>query len=380
LNEFVEDERGLVAFQTFSLNSKEESTIYYTEEILAMILKYGRELSEKSAGGATVRDAVITIPSYFTQEQRRMMLDAADLAGLTVISLTHENVAAATMFAVDRLEEEPINVLFYNMGGVDTEVTIARFSAITDSNGKAHESVEILAETYDKTLGGQEFDKVIVDMLAEAFDQMPERAGKPSVRTNDRAMKRLFKESIKVKDILSANKVADVKVPELVDYVTLRTLLQRSDFEERSSHLLARVGKPIQDALALAELSLEDITQVEILGGGLRVPRVHEIIKQEVQQTLNVHLNGDEAMCFGASYIAANSTSSFKVKKVYLTQHPQFDYRVEIRPLDDTDIPEDSEITYNKDFVLVGRGDYLGAKKTIALSYDRDLEVRVFAA
>jgi len=170
LNEFVEDERGLVAFQTFSLNSKEESTIYYTEEILAMILKYGRELSEKSAGGATVRDAVITIPSYFTQEQRRMMLDAAELAGLTVISLTHENVAAATMFAVDRLEEEPINVLFYNMGGVDTEVTIARFSAITDSNGKAHESVEILAETYDKTLGGQEFDKVIVDMLAEAFD------------------------------------------------------------------------------------------------------------------------------------------------------------------------------------------------------------------
>ena len=308
------------------------------------------------------------------------MLDAADLAGLTVISLTHENVAAATMFAVDRLEEEPINVLFYNMGGVDTEVTIARFSAITDSNGKAHESVEILAETYDKTLGGQEFDKVIVDMLAEAFDQMPERAGKPSVRTNDRAMKRLFKESIKVKDILSANKVADVKVPELVDYVTLRTLLQRSDFEERSSHLLARVGKPIQDALAIAELSLEDITQVEILGGGLRVPRVHEIIKQEVQKTLNVHLNGDEAMFFGASYIAANSTSSFKVKKVYLTQHPQFDYRVEIRPLDDTDIPEDSEITYNKDFVLVGRGDYLGAKKTIALSYDRDLEVRVFAA
>ena len=71
---------------------------------------------------------------------------------------------------------------------------------------------------------------------------MPERKGKPNVKTNERAMKRLFKESIKVKDILSANKVADVKVPELVDYVTLRTLIQRNDFEKRSQHILEKVG------------------------------------------------------------------------------------------------------------------------------------------
>jgi len=71
-------------------------------------------------------------------------------------------------------------------------------------------------------------------MLVEAFNAMPERKNKPDVRTNDLAMKRLFKESIKVKDILSANKVADVKVPELLDYVTLRTVLQRSDFDVRS--------------------------------------------------------------------------------------------------------------------------------------------------
>jgi len=74
-------------------------------------------------------------------------------------------------------------------------------------------------------------------MLVDAFNAMTERKNKPDVRTNDRAMKRLFKESIKVKDILSANKVADVKVPELLDYVTLRTVLQRSDFDVRSQHL-----------------------------------------------------------------------------------------------------------------------------------------------
>jgi len=90
-------------------------------------------------------------------------------------------------------------------------------------------------------LGGDEFDKVIVDMMVDAFDSLPERKGKATVRSNDRAMKRLFKESVKVKDILSANKVADVKVPELLDYITLRTVLDRTDFEHNSKHLLDRI-------------------------------------------------------------------------------------------------------------------------------------------
>jgi molecular chaperone DnaK (HSP70) len=82
-----------------------------------------------------------------------------------------------------------------------------------------------LSETWDDHLGGSDFDKVIVDMLVDAFNALPDRKGKADVRTNSRAMKRLFKESVKVKDILSANKVADIKVPELLDYVTLKTVL-----------------------------------------------------------------------------------------------------------------------------------------------------------
>ena len=211
-----------------------------------MILKYGRTLSENMAEGAIIRDATITIPSFFTQEQRLMMLDAAEFAGLHVLQLVHENVAAAVMFGVDRLDlEKPVNILFYNMGGIDTEVTIARFSAVTDEKGKSYEHIEILAESYNQFLGGEDFDQVLVEMLVEAFNAMSERKGKPNVKTNERAMKRLFKESIKVKDILSANKVADVKVPELVDYVTLRTLIQRNDFEKRSQHILDKVGQPI---------------------------------------------------------------------------------------------------------------------------------------
>jgi len=190
-------------------------------------------------------------------------------------------------------------------------------------------------------------------MMVDAFNNMPERKGKASVRTNDRAMKRLFKEAVKVKDILSANKVADVKVPELLDYVTLRTLIERFDFESNSKHLLDRIALPVNEALSKAGLSNDDIEQVEILGGGLRIPRVLELIKAATNKNeLMVHLNGDEAMCFGAAFIAANSSSSFKVRKVYLTQHPQFGYRIEIRPMTEQTQGAESEITYDKNLTL----------------------------
>ena len=218
-------------------------------------------------------------------------------------------------------------------------------------------------------------------MMVDAFNALPDRANKADVRTNERAMKRLQKESVKVKDILSANKVADIKVPELLDYVTLRTLMQRSDFEQRAKHLFDRVEAPVLEALDKAGLRHSDIDQIEILGGGLRVPKVLDLIKQAtLKSEVSVHLNGDEAMCFGAAFIASNSSSSFKVRKVYLTQHPLHDYRIELKPLWDEAIPEDSEISYTKKTTLFKSStDYLGQKKTINVSYDKAMQVDVFA-
>jgi len=204
-----------------------------------MILNYGRDLAVISAGGSRVSDAVITIPSYFTAKDRLLMLDAAELAGIRVIQLVHENVAAAAMLGVDRLDnEKATTIMFYNMGGKDTEVTVARFSAVTDEKGKEFEHVEILGEAWDATLGGQDFDQILINMLVDKFNSLPERQGKPDVRTNTKAYKRISKESLKVKDVLSSNRIADVKIPELLDYVTLRTQVHRVDFEEKTEHLL----------------------------------------------------------------------------------------------------------------------------------------------
>jgi len=99
---------------------------------------------------------VITIPSYFNPSQKRMMIDAAELAGLSVLQLIHENTAAATMYGVDRMDlEKPHHVVFYNMGATDTEVSVVRYSAITDENtNKSYEHIEILGESYLEDYGG----------------------------------------------------------------------------------------------------------------------------------------------------------------------------------------------------------------------------------
>ena len=106
-----------------------------------------------------------------------MILDAADIAGLSVLQLVHENTAAATMFGIDRMDKDkPVTVLFYNMGGMDTEVSIVRYSTVTEMPAnKTYEQVEILAEAWDADLGGADLDRILMDMLAERFNSHKER-------------------------------------------------------------------------------------------------------------------------------------------------------------------------------------------------------------
>ena len=113
---------------------------------------------------------------------------------------------------------------------------------------------------------------------------------------------------------MSANKDASVKIPELLDYVTLQIMLPRDEVEQAASAMFGKIGNPIDMALAQAGLTADDIDLVELLGGGVRTPKVVEELEHKLPgKNMSVHLNGDEAMCFGSAFIASNSSSNFKV-------------------------------------------------------------------
>lgn len=286
------------------------------------------------------------------------------------------------MLGIDRMDiNKTHTVLFYNMGGKDTEVSLVRYSAVTDDKGKNYEQIEILAEAWDENLGGRDLDIVLFNMLCDKFNGLKEREGKEDIRSNPRAVKRLFKEVSKIKDVLSANKNCQVKISELADYVSLSTNIERGQFEDAAKEYFDKVEKPVHDVLAKAGLSLDDVDIIETIGGGIRVPKVNEILQSLVghEKLLGVHLNGDEAMCFGSAFIASNSSSSFKVRKVFLTQHPQHSYRVYVTPLSDSDSESPYEIEYNKNYTLYSKDqDFLGQKKSLSMTYDRDMMIKVF--
>lgn len=283
-------------------------------------------------------------------------------------------------------------MLFYNMGGMDTEVTIAQFSMVNVTEKKWSPHIEILAEANVRDLGSMDLDNIIVNLLAEKFNALPERAGKPDVRENVRAVKRLFKDAIKIKETLSANKFANVKIPELLDYVTLQINLPREELEEAAKEFFAQVSKPIDDALAKAGLTIEDINDVELIGGGIRVPKVTEKIEEHLKRKdLAVHLNGDEAMCFGSAFIASNCSQSMKVKQIFLTHKTPYEITLKISPInseeamtEEDQVAEGREegdiIKFNQEIKLFNLTDYLGKSKGLSMNYNKNMKLEFFRA
>lgn len=186
------------------------------------------------------------------------------------------------------------------------------------------------------------------------------------------------KESIKAKEVLSANKETFIKVSELVDYDTLSTKMDRTQLEALLDEDFKKVSEPALKALELAGLAVEDLDTIELIGGGVRVPKVQDILKEVFPgKELGAHLNGDEAMCFGSAFIASNSSTSFKVKKIFLTQSVPETYSIRIQKLE-PEAEEFEEIQYTKTAKLFKKGDVMGLKKSLSIAYDQDMYIQLF--
>jgi hypoxia up-regulated 1 len=181
---------------------------------------------------------------------------------------------------------------------------------------------------------------------------------------NHKIVRRLMREVPKYKEILSSNKEIQIRLLEIADDVNLVFTLQREEFENRIENILLK-AKPAFDSI-LAKHPIDTIADIELLGGGLRVPKVKEFISELLgKKTLSTHLNPDEAMAFGSAYIAANFSSSYQVQKVYLYQSVPYNIYLNITQTGGCD-SEDTEECFKKHMVLYDENtNYLGQKKTI---------------
>lgn len=309
----ADPERGTVLFK------HDSETVYSPEELLGMLLHKAKEFAETSAGQA-INEAVLTVPGYFNQAERKALLQAAHLGGLKVLQLINDYTAVALNYGIFRrkdFNETAQYVMFYDMGAASTSATIVSYQLVKIKDRgitETHPQVSVIGVGYDRTLGGLEMQLRLRDFLGQKFNEMKKTT--KNVFDHPRAVAKLFKEAGRLKNVLSANADHYAQIEGLLDEIDFRLQVTREEFENLNKDLFDRVKGPVETALKMSGLTLDVINQVVLSGAGTRIPAVQDRLAAAVKMELSKNLNTDEAAVLGAAYKAADLSTGFKVKKV----------------------------------------------------------------
>ncbi|MFR8088544.1 MAG: molecular chaperone DnaK [Lachnospirales bacterium] len=262
---------------------------YSPQEISAMILQKMKSDAE-SYLGEKVTEAVITVPAYFTDAQRQATKDAGKIAGLDVKRIINEPTAAALAYGLDNEEEQKIMV--YDLGGGTFDVSV-----IEIGDGV----IEVLATSGDNHLGGDDFDKRIMDYLVDTF----KKSDGVDLSNDKMAMQRLKEAAEKAKKELSSLTTSNINLPFITATAEgpkhMDITLSRADFDRLTADLVERTVIPVQNALKDAGLSASELNKVLLVGGSTRIPAVQDKVKALTGEEPSKTLNPDECVAIGAA-------------------------------------------------------------------------------
>ncbi|KAG5945368.1 Heat shock protein hsp88 [Claviceps sorghi] len=334
------DINGQVGVEVSYLGSTEKFT---SIQLIAMYLSKIKQNAAQELK-LPVSELCMSVPAWFTDAQRRALLDAAEVAGLKVLRLINDTTAAALGWGITKLdlptaEEKPRRVCFIDIGHSNYTCSIVEFK-------KGELAVKSTA--WDRNFGGRDFDRALLDHLAKEF----KGKYKIDIFSHGRAMARTLAAAEKTKKILSANQQSAVNIESVMNDVDVSAMITRQEFEAMIEPILARTHEPLEQALAQAKLTKDDIDIIEIVGGGSRVPALKERIQAFFGKPLSYTMNADEAIARGCAFSCAILSPVFRVRDFAVQD--VISYPIEFAWEKAADIPdEDTSLTvFNKGNIL----------------------------
>uniref|UniRef100_A0A2R8ZH03 Heat shock protein 105 kDa n=1 Tax=Pan paniscus TaxID=9597 RepID=A0A2R8ZH03_PANPA len=270
-----------------------EEHLFSVEQITAMLLTKLKETAENSLK-KPVTDCVISVPSFFTDAERRSVLDAAQIVGLNCLRLMNDMTAVALNYGIYKqdlpsLDEKPRIVVFVDMGHSAFQVSACAFN-----KGK----LKVLGTAFDPFLGGKNFDEKLVEHFCAEFKTKYKLDAKSKIR----ALLRLYQECEKLKKLMSSNSTdLPLNIECFMNDKDVSGKMNRSQFEELCAELLQKIEVPLYSLLEQTHLKVEDVSAVEIVGGATRIPAVKERIAKFFGKDISTTLNADEAVARGCA-------------------------------------------------------------------------------
>ncbi|KAI0339093.1 actin-like ATPase domain-containing protein [Trametopsis cervina] len=362
--ELTSTSRGTVALK------RSDGSEWRVEELIAMQLAYVRELAEGAAAGEKVTDVILTVPPFYTVQERDAVVDAVEIAGMKTLALIHDGTAVAVNYAMTRtFAEKPEYHVIYDAGASSIRATVVGFSA----EGKKKEqatAIVVKGVGFDRSTGGTELDRRLHEILVNDFN----KKHKKDIREDKRGMAKLWKEAGRIKAILSANAEAMASVESVAFDIDYRSKVTRKEFETASKDLRVRYARPIFEALSNAGLTLDNVTSVILTGGASRTPMIQAAVRAAVGESkIALNVNADEAAVLGAALHGAALSRQFKTKDIRVTDIAPYDIQVSYA----TEPKSDASKARTINTLVFPAGSKHGSRKTLTFKRRDDFALKL---